>query len=282
MKEELAGFLKEDNGRDRGLIAVLEKIQAKYGFLTEEALMAVADRTGRSLVDVYGVATFYRAFTLRPRGKHVVRACLGTACHVRGGPAIVRELERQLGIKAGDTTADREFTREAVNCLGACALGPVVVVDGHYFPKVETSMIGAILEHARNGLDAVPVDTDERVFPVEVSCARCNHSLMDSRRPVDGHPSVWVTVSFGRKHCGLRMSCLYGSHNVSSEFEIPVDTVVEMFCPHCNAELIGGTPCPECDSLMVPMIVRGGGVVQICPRSGCKGHLLDLSEAMVD
>ncbi len=93
MNKELAGILKKNNGNDRGLIAVLEKIQAKYGFLTEEALMAVADQTGRSLVDVYGVATFYRAFTLRPRGKHVVRACLGTACHVRGGPAIVQELD---------------------------------------------------------------------------------------------------------------------------------------------------------------------------------------------
>ncbi|MHC4973224.1 MAG: NADH-quinone oxidoreductase subunit NuoE family protein [Planctomycetota bacterium] len=282
MNKELAGILKKNNGNDRGLIAVLEKIQAKYGFLTEEALMAVADQTGRSLVDVYGVATFYRAFTLRPRGKHVVRACLGTACHVRGGPAIVQELDRQLGIRVGDTTADREFTRETVNCLGACALAPVVVVDGHYFPKVETSTLGAILEDARNGLDAVSVDTDGRVFPVEVSCAQCNHSLMDERHPIDGHPSVWVTVSFGRKHCGLRLSCLYGSYNVSSEFEIPADTVVHMFCPHCHAELIGGTSCPECESSMVPMIVRGGGVVQICPRKGCKGHLLDLSEPIVE
>jgi hypothetical protein len=105
---------------------------------------------------------------------------------------------------------------------------------------------------------------------------------MDERHPIDGHPSVWVTVSFGRKHCGLRLSCLYGSYNVSSEFEIPADTVVHMFCPHCHAELIGGTSCPECESSMVPMIVRGGGVVQICPRKGCKGHLLDLSEPIVE
>jgi len=265
-----------------GLIATLEEIQAKYGYLPEEALREVAEKTGRSLVDIYGVATFYRAFSLKPRGKHLVSACLGTACHVRGGPAIAEEISRQLKVKPGETTPDREFTLETVNCLGACAIGPVVVIDGHYFPKVKTSIVGEILKKAKSGLDLVEIETDQRVFPIEVSCSRCNHSLMDSRHLIDGHPAIRVTVSFGNKHGRLTLSSLYGAYSVESEYEIPPDTIVQMFCPHCHAELIGGAKCGECGAPMVPMIVRGGGVVQICSRRGCKGHILDLGETVVD
>jgi len=258
------------------LIAILEEIQAKYGYLPEEELRAVADTTGRSLVDIYGAATFYKAFSLQPRGKHLVSVCLGTACHVRGGPAIAQEVQKILGIKAGETTEDNEFTLETVNCLGACALGPVMVVDGHYFPKVQVAKVSEILDGVKAGLDTVQVETDERVFPVEVSCARCNHSLMDARHLIDGHSAIRVTVSFGNKHGRLTLSSVYGSYNVDSEFTIPPDTIVNMFCPHCHAELIGGAKCGECGAPMVPMIIRGGGVLQICTRRGCKGHLLDL------
>jgi NADH-quinone oxidoreductase subunit E len=265
-----------------GLISILEKIQSKYGYLPEDALRAVAKETGRSLVDIYGVATFYKAFSLTPRGKHLISTCLGTACHVRGGPAIAREIERRLGVRAGETTADREFTFETVNCLGACALGPVIVVDGHYFPKVKPPMVKDILEKVKIGLDKVDIDTDKRVFPLDVSCAHCNHSLMDSQHLIDGHSSIRVTISFGQKHGWMTISSLYGSYNVDSKHEIPPDTVVSIFCPYCHTELIGGARCAECDAPMVPMIVRGGGIVQICSRKGCKGHMLDLSGATVD
>jgi len=278
---EVSKTMKDSDGRRQGLIAILEDIQAKYGYLPQEALKQVAEKTGRSLVDVYGVATFYRAFSLTPRGRHLISACLGTACHVRGGPAIAQEIGKQLGIKPGATTPDREFTFETVNCLGACAIGPVVVVDGHYFPKVRASQVKDILDRARVGMDKVEIETDQRIFPVEVSCARCNHSLMDPRHPIDGYPSIRVTVSFGSTHGWLTLSSLYGSYNVGSEDEIPHDTIVHMFCPHCHAELIGGATCGECSAPMVPMIVRGGGVVQICARRGCKGHILDLDGSSV-
>jgi NADH-quinone oxidoreductase subunit E len=280
--DEIAAIVEENGPTEGGLISILEKIQAQYSYLPEDALRAVAEKTGRSLVDIYGVATFYRAFSLKPRGKHLISVCLGTACHVRGGPGIAEELERQLEIKAGETTPDNEFTLETVNCVGACALGPVVIVDGHYFSKVKSSKVKKILKSARAGLDKVEIDTDQRVFPLEVSCARCNHSLMDPRDLIDGHPPIRVTASFGNKHCRLLLSSLYGSYEVWSEHEIPPDTIVHMFCPHCHAELIGSTKCPECEAGMVPMIVRGGGVVQICTRRGCKGHMLDLGGATVD
>jgi hypothetical protein len=133
-----------------------------------------------------------------------------------------------------------------------------------------------ILDRTRAGLDRVEIGTDKRVFPVEVSCARCNHSLMDSQYLIDGHPSIRVTIAFDGQHGWLRLSSLYGSYHAESEFEPPVDTVVNMFCPHCHTELLGSMNCPECGAPMVPMIVRGGGVVQICARRGCKGHILQV------
>lgn len=264
-----------------GIITILQELQAQYGYLTEEALKVVAQKTGRSLVDIYAVATFYKSFSLTPRGKHIISVCLGTACHVRGGPVVADEFEWQLGVRAGETTSDREFTLETVNCLGACALGPVVVVDGHYFPKVTPDMVKKIIVKARAGLDKVEVKTDERVIPVEVSCSRCNRSLMDTEYLIDGHPSIRVTVTFNRQHGPLRLSSLYGSYAVESEHEIPKDTLGQFFCPHCHAELIGASNCPDCDAPMVPMIVKGGGVVQTCSRRGCKGHILDLGSTTI-
>jgi len=270
------GIIEKHIEEGDGLISILEDIQGTYGYLPEQSLREVARLSGRSLVDIYGVATFYRAFSLKPRGRHLIALCRGTACHVRGAPQVIEEFERQLGIRAGETTADREFSLETVACLGACALGPVAVVDGHYFRKVSKSKVKGILDKALEGLDKVEIEGDERVFPVEASCARCNHSLMDPDHLVDGLPAIRVSVSFNQKHGWLLLSSLYGSYNVTSEFPIPEGTTAHIFCPHCHSELLGATACPECGTVMVPMIVRGGGIVQICPRRGCKGHLLDV------
>ena len=151
---EIARIVDKHRGERGELIAVLEEIQAKYSYLPEEALRVVAEETGRSLVDVYGVATFFRAFSLKPRGRHLLTCCLGTACHVRGAPRVVRELERQLEVKAGDTTNDREITLETQNCLGGCALGPILVADGHYFSNVNPATVAGIIDRTRAGLGA--------------------------------------------------------------------------------------------------------------------------------
>jgi NADH:ubiquinone oxidoreductase subunit E len=274
--ELIHNIVKRNNAGGNGLISVLEEVQAKFGYLPADALKIVAETTKRPLIDVYGVATFYRAFSLTPRGEHLVSVCLGTACHVRGAPRVAAALEKQLDIKPGETTPDKKFTLETVNCLGACALGPVVVVDGHYFSAVNASKVREIIEKTIEGLDKIEIKTDRRIFPVEVGCSRCNHSLMDPDHPIDGFPSVKITQSFGQQHGWLRLSSLYGSYNIESEHEIPLDTVLHLFCPHCHTELIGGTDCPECGAQMVPLILRGGGTVQICPRRGCKGHILDI------
>ncbi len=260
-----------------GIISILESIQADHGYLPEAELKKVAEETRRSLVDIYGVATFYKSFSLKPRGKHLICVCLGTACHVRGGPNIQKEFETQLGICAGETTKNNKFTLETVACLGACALGPIVISDGHYFSKVVTPNVKQILKKTDEGLDRFEIKTDERIFPLELSCARCNHSLMDPENMIDEYPSIKLTLSFERMHGWLRLSSLYGSFNIESEYEIPPGVVCNFFCPHCHAEMRGGSPCPDCSSITVPMIVRGGGMIQICSRRGCKWHMLDLT-----
>lgn len=148
-EQEILAIVGRHNADCGGLMAILEEIQESYGYLPEEALRVVAHTTQRPLVDVYGVATFYHSFSLEPRGRHLVCACQGTACHVRGSAMIVQELERQLGIKAGQTTPDGEFTLETANCLGACALGPIVVVDGTYHSKVDVAAVKDILSEVR-------------------------------------------------------------------------------------------------------------------------------------
>jgi NADH-quinone oxidoreductase subunit E len=123
---------KKHNEKQAGIITTLEGIQEEYGYLPEDALRNLANETGHSLIDIYGVATFFKAFSLTPRGKHYVTVCMGTACHVRSAPQILEKIERDLDVKVGQTTKDNLFTLEAVNCLGACALGPIVVVNGEY------------------------------------------------------------------------------------------------------------------------------------------------------
>ena len=112
------------------IIPILQKAQEIYGWLPPEVLQRVSKGVGAPLSQLYGVATFYSQFYLKPRGRHTVNVCDGTACHVLGTPAIVSALEKDLGIKAGETTPDRHVTLEVVYCLGSCALAPVAVIDG--------------------------------------------------------------------------------------------------------------------------------------------------------
>jgi NADH:ubiquinone oxidoreductase subunit E len=132
-------------GKKTALISILHDIQDRYHYLPENALKKVARRLEMDLPEIYGVATFYKAFSLTPRGKHVVTVCLGTACHVRQGPKILAEVRRVLGIEPGQTTPDRQFSLNAVNCLGVCAIGPVMVLDGKFFGEMSPMKARRIL-----------------------------------------------------------------------------------------------------------------------------------------
>ena len=145
MDEKVSAIINKYNG-DRGqLVSILQDIQTEYYYLPKEALVQVSENMGIPASRVYDVATFFRAFSLEPRGKHLINVCLGTACHVRGAARILEKIERSLAINRGETTKDRKFTLETVNCMGCCAVGPAVKIDGDYFGHMSTDKIDDVL-----------------------------------------------------------------------------------------------------------------------------------------
>ena len=136
------------------LLSILQDIQAECGYLPEEKLIETAETLDMPLIDVYGVATFYKSFSLTPRGRHQVKVCLGTACHVRGATRIGKEVRRKLGIGPGETSEDGEFSLETVMCLGCCAIGPVVAIDGKYYGQVTPTKVESILRTIRGEIYA--------------------------------------------------------------------------------------------------------------------------------
>jgi NADH:ubiquinone oxidoreductase subunit E len=146
---EIMSLIKAHPIEKKSLIPMLQDIQAKYNYLPGIALTTLSRTLGIPLIDIIGVATFYRSFSLEPRGEHLITVCMGTACHVRGGPKILEEFERRLNVPAGKTTEDRQFTLETVACLGCCAIGPVVVVDGHYHAQTAIRSVSSILRKYR-------------------------------------------------------------------------------------------------------------------------------------
>jgi NADH-quinone oxidoreductase subunit E len=128
------------------LVGILQDIQTEINYLPKECLVMVSEGLNIPLSRVFSVATFFKAFSLKPRGRHNLHVCMGTACHVRGAEKVLDKLQTELCLCAGETSADMKFTLETVNCVGACALGPVVVVDGEYAGQVTTDKVKSILE----------------------------------------------------------------------------------------------------------------------------------------
>jgi NADH-quinone oxidoreductase subunit E len=146
-------------GADKSsLLAILQDIQEQEHWLPREAITQVANKVGVSLAHVYRIATFFQAFSLEPRGKHICTVCMGTACHVRGAPMLVDKLERDLDIPAGATSSDLEYTLETVNCVGACALGPLVIIDGTY----HGNMTSPKLDKALKTIGKQPIGADAK------------------------------------------------------------------------------------------------------------------------
>ena len=144
--ETIDRIIDKYNGEDGILIQVLQDVQAEYNWLPQEALVRVCERLDIPLTQAYSIASFYKAFSLEPRGRHVANVCMGTACHVRGAPRVLDKVEQVLGIQAGATTPDLRFSLERVNCLGCCALGPVIVIDGEAHGKLTLSEVEGILD----------------------------------------------------------------------------------------------------------------------------------------
>ena len=134
--QTVEGIIGKHQGKKTALISILHDIQDRYDYLSEGALKKVAQRLQMDLPNLYGVATFYKSFSLTPKGKHSIALCCGTACHVRGGPKLLREVTQLLEIEPGQTTKDKRFSLQAVNCLGVCAIGPVMLVDDKYYGEM--------------------------------------------------------------------------------------------------------------------------------------------------
>ena len=146
---KLKEIIAQHKGQPDAMMPVLQKAQEIYGYLPIEVQTIVAEGLGVSLEQVYGVSTFYSWFTLEPKGEHLIRVCLGTACYVKGSADILAELERQLGIKAGHTTPDGKFTLEATRCLGCCGLAPVMTIDDDVFGRMIPADVKGILDKFR-------------------------------------------------------------------------------------------------------------------------------------
>jgi len=135
------------NGNDHGmLVSILQDTQAEFGYLSREVITEISKQLDIPLSQVYGLATFFKAFSLTPRGRHQIQVCQGTACHVRGAEKILDTVERELGIKPGENDKGLKFSLETVNCVGACALGPIVIIDGKYSGEMKIEAVKPLLE----------------------------------------------------------------------------------------------------------------------------------------
>ncbi len=163
--QEVNRILKRYGNDPTDIIAILQDVQHTYRYLPKDVMETLAAKLDIPLSRVYHLATFFRAFSLEPRGKHELHVCLGTACHVRGAPRILEALERGLKIRAGETTKDMQYTLETVNCVGACALGPVVVVDGESKGKLNPQRAERLLKQIEP--EAAPKKTAAKTSPAK-------------------------------------------------------------------------------------------------------------------
>lgn len=148
---KLNTILNKYGGDKSYILAMFQDIQKEYRYLPKDTLKYICDKLNIPFSKGYEVATFYKAISLKPRGKHTIHVCLGTACHLRGGPNILDSFERVLNVKKGDTTGDGMFTLESVNCLGACALAPLVKVDERDFGKTTSVTVNKIISEFKDG-----------------------------------------------------------------------------------------------------------------------------------
>lgn len=149
IKEKLNQILSRYSGKQDELIPILQEAQEQFRYLPSEVMLAIAKFLQLPESAIFGVATFYAQFKLTPSGRRVVRVCRGTACHVRGGARILREVEKRLGVKPGETTDDLEYSLETIACFGSCALAPVMVVDKEVHGRMTTTKAGQVLAETK-------------------------------------------------------------------------------------------------------------------------------------
>jgi NADH-quinone oxidoreductase subunit E len=146
MEEKVSEIVQGYGGDKSYLVPIMQDVQKEFGYLSRDALTAISANLGVPISRVYEVATFYKAFSLKPKGRHHISLCMGTACHVRGAELISGNITDMLKIKDGETSADMEYSFETVGCLGACALGPIIVADGEYHGEMNIAKTTKLLK----------------------------------------------------------------------------------------------------------------------------------------
>jgi len=149
--EQIQSILEKYPKERRYSLAIMQDMQRLFGYVPKEGLEKLSVYLGCPLMELYSMATFFKALSLKPKGKHVIKVCDGTACHVRGSVNLIDAVKRTLGIEPDETTADRAFSLELVNCVGACALSPVMVIDGKYYGKVTLESLPDVFQAVREG-----------------------------------------------------------------------------------------------------------------------------------
>ena len=149
LPEELVKIFEKYAKKRENVIPLLQDVQEKYGYLSKESLINISEYLNVPTSNIYGVATFYNQFRLLPLGKHIIRVCRGTACHVKGSEKILEKIESDLNIKAGETTPDGLFTIETVACVGACSIAPVITVDEEFYGRLQQKDVTALLDKYR-------------------------------------------------------------------------------------------------------------------------------------
>jgi len=150
LPEDLKKIFEKYSKKRENVIPLLQDVQEKYGYLSKESLINIAEYLNVPTSNIYGVATFYNQFRLTPLGKHIIRVCRGTACHVKGSDKILERLESELNIKAGETTADNLFSIETVACVGACSIAPVITIDDEFYGRLQQKDITSLIAKYRN------------------------------------------------------------------------------------------------------------------------------------
>jgi len=146
LQKKVGSILEKYQHDSSSLVPILQDTQSEIGYLAREALIEISQGLDIPLSRVYSVASFFKAFSLKPRGRHLINVCMGTACHVRGAVRILETIEREAGIESGETDQELKYTLETVNCVGACALGPIVIIDGKYAGDMKTDRVKALLD----------------------------------------------------------------------------------------------------------------------------------------
>jgi NADH:ubiquinone oxidoreductase subunit E len=187
LRERLDEVLMEYRGRPGALIPVLQMAQGIYGYLPEDVLKAIALSLGKSYSEVAGVVGFYAFFSTRPRGKHVIRVCLGTACYVRGGKQVLEAMRKELGVEVGETTKNGLFSLEVARCFGACGLAPAVCIDEEVYKRVRPARIREILARYRQ-----PQESQKPVRPAKPVAEKGSAQKKSLRKPATARKGVNV------------------------------------------------------------------------------------------